>query len=110
MTVKRVATRSDERLLLAGATRFQQMLQDPVLRSFFEEARNMLFAMCLDGMNPFNSGTYSLMPMLLMHLGLPAHVSLFSCRLVIITLRLVIITCAVRPWLQLIKTLLAHSS
>ena len=62
-------------LTAADGSRFQEMLQDPSLASFFQEPRNLLFAICIDGMNPYNSGTYSLTPMLLQHLGLPAHVS-----------------------------------
>ncbi|KAL0029727.1 hypothetical protein WJX79_005341 [Trebouxia sp. C0005] len=54
-------------------SRFHEMLQDPALASFFEEPCNLLFAICIDGMNPYNSGTFSLTPMLLQHLGLPAH-------------------------------------
>ena len=63
-------------LAAADGGRFQEMLQDPSLASFFQERRNVLFAICIDGMNPYNSGTYSLTPMLLQHLGLPAHVSI----------------------------------
>ena len=40
------------------------------------ESSNLLVALCLDGMKPHDSGTYSMTPMLLMPLGLPPHVSL----------------------------------
>ena len=68
-------------LSAADGSRFQEMLQDPSLASFFQEPCNLLFAICIDGRNPYNSGTYSLtpmllQPMLLQHLGLPAHVSI----------------------------------
>ena len=31
----------------------------PSLASFFQEPRNLLAAICIDGLNPYNAGTYA---------------------------------------------------
>ena len=48
--------------------------RDPANAVFLANKQNIYFAISIDGMNPYNSGTYSVTPILLMFL--PAHVSL----------------------------------
>ena len=49
---------------------------DPDISTFVQQKHNIYFALSIDGMNPFNSGTYSVTPILLMFLNLPPHVSI----------------------------------
>lgn len=42
---------------------------------FFKERRNLLLGVCIDAFNPFNSGTYSLTPIVLVVYNLSPEVS-----------------------------------
>ncbi|DBA88541.1 TPA: hypothetical protein ACH3X2_005012 [Trebouxia sp. C0005] len=46
---------------------------DPAVADFLSTPVKTYLALCIDGMNPFGSGTSSVTPMLLMFLNLPAH-------------------------------------
>ena len=49
---------------------------DPANATFVQQKHNIYFALSIDRMNLFNSGTYSVTPILLMFLNLPPHVSI----------------------------------
>jgi hypothetical protein len=47
--------------------------EDP---AFFDDPRNLLLGICIDAFNPFDSGTYSITPIVLFILNLPAQVGI----------------------------------
>ena len=53
----------------------KRLQADPAVADFLSTPVKTYLALCIDGMNPFGSGTSSVTPMLLMFLNLPAHVS-----------------------------------
>jgi hypothetical protein len=46
---------------------------------FFADRRNVLLGVCVDAINPFNSGSVSITPLLLVIYNLPATVSNITC-------------------------------
>ena len=66
---------ADHDIVPTDGAAMKRFRADPAMANSLSAPVKIYLALCIDGMNPFGSGTFSVTPMLLMFLNLPAHMS-----------------------------------